>query len=183
MNQNERIENELLVIRAQEGSVEAFSELVERWQERLWRLAWRLTDDEQAAWDVLQEAWMVISRRIGRLEDSAAFPAWAYRIISNKSRDWIRCRQRMRRADEMYGQRWRDAEHGEGPTDGLYADLREALADLSGHDRAILSLRYEDNFSTSEIAEILEIPPGTVKSRLHHARQRLQRLFEGEQNE
>ena len=49
MNQNERIENELLVIRAQEGSVEALSELVERWQDRLWRLAWRLTDDEQAA--------------------------------------------------------------------------------------------------------------------------------------
>ena len=60
--------------------VEAITELVERWQDRLWRLALSLTDDEQAAWDVLQEARMVISRRIGRLGDPAAFPAWAYRI-------------------------------------------------------------------------------------------------------
>jgi RNA polymerase sigma-70 factor (ECF subfamily) len=183
MNQNERIENELLVIRAQEGSVEAFAKLVERWQERLWRLAWRLTDDEQAAWDVLQEAWIVISRQIRGLGDSSAFPAWAYRIISNKSRDWIRRRQRMRRADEAYGQRWLEAENGEGTAERQYADLREALADLSGRDRAILSLRYEDNFSTVEIAEILEIPPGTVKSRLHHARLRLQQIVEGKRNE
>ena len=183
MNQYERIKDELLVIWAQEGAVEALSELVERWQERLWRLAWRLTDDEQAAWDVLQEAWIVISRRIGRLGDPSAFPAWAYRITSNKSRDWIRRRQRMRRADEVYGQRWREAENGGNPTDRQYADLREALADLPGRDRAILSFRYEDNFSTSEIAEILGIPPGTVKSRLHHARQRLRRFLEENHDE
>jgi len=53
MNQNERINDELLVIRAQEGAAAALAELVQRWQDRLWRLAWRLTDDEQAAWDVL----------------------------------------------------------------------------------------------------------------------------------
>jgi len=117
MNQNERIKDELLVIWAQEGAVEALSELVARWQDRLWRLAWRLTDDEQAAWDVLQEVWIVISRRIGRLGDPSAFPAWAYRITGNKSRDWIRRRQRMRRADEAYGQRWREAENGGNPTD------------------------------------------------------------------
>ena len=183
MNQKERIEDELLVIRAQEGAVEALSELVERWQDRLWRLAWRLTDDEQAAWDVLQEAWIVISRRIGRLGDPSAFPAWAYRITSNKSRDWIRRRQRMRRADEAYGQRWREVENGGNPTDWEYADLREALADLAGRDRAILSFRYEDNLSTAEIAEILGIPPGTVKSRLHHARQRLRRFLEENHHE
>ena len=183
MNQNERIKDELLVIRAQEGTVEALSELIERWQDRLWRLAWRLTDDEQAAWDVLQDAWIVISRRIGRLGDPAAFPAWAYRITSNKSRDWIRRRQRMRRADAAYGQRWREAENGGNPTNRQYSDLREALADLPGRDRAILSLRYEDNFNTSEIAEILRIPPGTVKSRLHYARQRLRRFLEEDHDE
>ncbi len=183
MNQNERLKDELLVIQAQEGAVEALSELVDRWQDRLWRLAWRLTDDEQAAWDVLQDTWIAISRQIGRLGDPSAFPAWAYRITSNKSRDWIRKRQRMRRADEAYGQRWREAEDGGRPTDRHYASLRDALGDLPGRDRAILSLRYEDNFSTSEIAEILRIPPGTVKSRLHHARRRLRRFLEEDQDE
>lgn len=183
MNQNERINDELLVIRAQEGAAEALSDLVSRWQDRLWRLAWRLTDDEQAAWDVLQEAWIVISRRIGRLGDPSAFPAWAYRITSNKSRDWIRRRQRMRRADEAYGERWREADGGQCHQGRQYADLREALADLAGRDRAILSLRYEDGFSTAEIGEILGIPTGTVKSRLHYARQRLRRFFEEDGDE
>ena len=183
MNQDGRINDELLVIRVQEGAAEALSELVERWQDRLWRLAWRLTDDEQAAWDVLQDAWIVISRRIGRLADPAAFPAWAYRITSNKSRDWIRRRQRMRRADEAYGERWRQAENGGNPTQRRHADLREALADLPGRDRASLSLRYEDDFSTVEIAAILGIPPGTVKSRLHHARRRLRRFLEEDDDE
>jgi len=183
MNQNERITDELLVLWAQEGAVAALSGLVERWQERLWRHAWRLTGDEQAAWDVLQEAWIVISRGIGRLGDPSAFPAWAYRITSNKARDWIRRRQCMRRADMVYGQRWRAAENGGNPTDGPGADLREALANLPGCDRAILSLRYEDDFSIAEIAAILEIPPGTVKSRLHHARQRLRRFLEENHDE
>ena len=183
MNQNERINDELLVIQVQEGAAEALSELVERWQDRLWRLAWRLTDDEQAAWDVLQDTWIVISRKIGRLTDAAAFPAWAYRITSNKSRDWIRRRQRMRRADEAYGERWREVAGGENPAQPRHADLREALADLPGGDRAILSLRYEDDFSTAEIATILRIPPGTVKSRLHRARQRLRRFLEEDDDE
>ena len=182
MNQNERINDELLVLRAQEGAVEALGELIERWQDRLWRLAWRLTDDEQAAWDVLQEAWIVVSRRIGRLADPAAFPAWAYRITSNKSRDWIRRRRRMRSADEAYGERWLESENGQD-TGRPCADLREALAELPGHDRAILSFRYEDGFNTAEIAEILGIPPGTVKSRLHHARLRLRRFLEEDSDE
>jgi len=181
MNQNERINDELLVIQAQEGSLEALERLIERWQDRLWRLAWRLTDDEQAAWDVIQEAWIVVSRRIAWLQDPAAFPAWAYQITSNKSRDWIRRRQRVRRADEAYAERWQEAERAR--TDRQYMDLREALADLPGPDRAILSLRYEDGFRTAEIAEILKIPPGTVKSRLHYARQGLRRFLEEEDDE
>jgi len=125
----------------------------------------------------------VISRRIGRLEDPAAFPAWAYRITSNKSRDWIRRRQRMRRADEAYGRRWHEAENGGTHSEQQFTNLREALADLSGRDRAILSLRYEDDFSTAEIAQILGIPSGTVKSRLYHARQRLRQFLEEDNDE
>ena len=183
MNQNERINNELLVIRAQEGAVEALTELVQRWQTPLWRLAWRLTDDEQAAWDVLQEAWIAIGRRIGRLADPSAFAAWAYRITSNKSRDWIRGRRRMRRADEAYGQRWCEPQDDADASQRQVTNLRDALASLSGADRAILSLRYEDRFSTAEIAEILGVPQGTVKSRLHHARQRLRRFIEEDHDE
>jgi RNA polymerase sigma-70 factor, ECF subfamily len=90
MSPHDRLNDELLVLRCQEGDAEAFEALVGRWQRRLWRYAWRLTGDESAAWDALQEAWIGISRGIGRLADAAAFPAWAYRIVSNKCRDSIR---------------------------------------------------------------------------------------------
>ena len=61
-----------------------------------------LTGDEAAAWDVIQEAWIGISRGINRLADAAAFPAWAYQIVSNKCRDSVRRERRRREATETY---------------------------------------------------------------------------------
>ena len=178
MSPQDRINDELLVLRCQEGSVAAFDELVGRWQERLWRHAWRLTGDQDAAWDVLQEAWMGISRGIGRLEDAAAFPAWAYQIVSNKSRDWIRREHRRRRAAEAYSDQMQQAGQVTSNVRQQSLSLKEALAQLPGRDRAILFLRYEEGFGTDEIAAILHIPAGTVKSRLHYARQRLRKYLE-----
>ena len=183
MNPNERVNDELLVLYAQEGSPEAFEQLVDRWQERLWRLALRLTDDEQAAWDVSQETWSVISRKIRSLEDAVAFPAWAYQITSNKSRDWVRKQQRRRRADKTYAQHQQQSDTQQETVRQGYASLKEALAQLSGQDRSILSLRYEEGFNTAEIAEILAIPLGTVKSRLFYARERLRDFMKEEDNE
>ncbi|TWT82846.1 ECF RNA polymerase sigma factor SigW [Planctomycetes bacterium CA13] len=181
MNQQQRLHNEILVIQAQQGATESLEQLIQCWQDRLWRLAWRLTDNEQAAWDVTQESWFIISRRIDRLEDPSAFSAWAYRITSNKSRDWIRRQQRVRRADDTYAESREETQCHQ--VNQQAEKLSDALASLSGHDRAVLSLRYEDDFSISEIAEILRIPSGTVKSRLHHARGRLRHLIEDTKDE
>ncbi len=178
MNRRELIKNELLVLRCQQGEAAAFEQLVERWQQPLWRHAWRLTSDENAAWDVLQEVWIGIARGLDRLEDPAAFAAWAYRIVGYKCRDWIRRETRRRRADETYGeqvqQRQREAADAQRP----HESLREALQRLPGRDRAILSLRYQEGFDTAEIAEILDIAVGTVKSRLFYARKRLRKFLE-----
>jgi RNA polymerase sigma factor (sigma-70 family) len=177
MSSEQRLIDELLVLRCQEGDSAAFEELVGRWQERLWRHAWRLTEDDDAAWDVLQEAWIGISRGIRGLADPAAFPGWAYRIVSHKCRDWLRRRRRRRRLEELYGT---EAEtlHDRRREEREYATLHEALEQISRPDRAILSLRYEDEFDTAEIAAILEIPEGTVKSRLFYARKRLKKFLE-----
>jgi RNA polymerase sigma-70 factor, ECF subfamily len=175
MNQQDRLNDELLVLRCQEGDAEAFERLVERWQERLWRHAWRLTGEENAAWDALQEAWIGISRGLRRLAEPAAFPGWAYQIVSHKCRDWLRRQRRQRQIDEIY--RAEAQESCEAPGE-QYGSLREALAQLSGPDRALVSLRYEDGFSTAEIAAILGVPQGTVKSRLFYARKRLKQFLE-----
>jgi RNA polymerase sigma-70 factor (ECF subfamily) len=178
MSRRTRIEDELLVLRSQEGDVAAFDELVDRWQERLWRHAWRLLGNEDAAWDALQEAWIGISRGIRRLEDPAAFPAWAYRITSNKCRDRIRRERRRREAVAAYAEHVRQADADASHVDDRCADLKEALTRLPGRDRAILSLRYEEGFDTAAIAAILRVPEGTVKSRLHYARKRLRNFLE-----
>ena len=183
MNRRERATDELLVLRCQEGDAGAFDELIGRWQERLWRHAWRLTGSRDDAWDALQEAWITVCRDIRGLKDAAAFPTWAYRITSNRCHDWIRKQGRQRRADEAYAEQ---ADCVENETRGGHqwsADLDEALMRLPGRDRAILSLRYEEDFGVAEIAKILQIPPGTVKSRLHYARERLRHYLEEPSNE
>jgi RNA polymerase sigma factor (sigma-70 family) len=178
MSLRERIDDELLVLRCQEGSVAAFERLVARWQERLWRHGWRLTGSEEAAWDVLQETWVAVVRGLRRLEDPAAFRSWVYQIVNHKARDWVRREQRQRRATEAYSERVENPAEGGSAADRRCENLREALGLLPGADRAILALRYDEQFDTAEIAEIMGIPAGTVKSRLYHARQRLRRLLE-----
>jgi len=182
MDQQNRLNDELLVRRCQEGDSDAFGALVRRWQPRLWRHAWQLTCNESAAWDALQETWIGISRDIARLADASAFPAWAYQIVSNRCRDIFRRDQRRRAATEMYCQWMQDQEHQATTVQQRYNSLKEALEQLPGPDRAILSLRYEEQFHTAEIAAILGVPEGTVKSRLYHARNRLRKYLE-EQNE
>ncbi len=178
MSQYDRLNDELLVLRCQEGDTEAFELLVGRWQRRLWRHAWRLTGHENDAWDATQEAWIGISRAIGRLADAAAFPAWAYRIVSNKCRDAIRRERRRREATQTYSESI-EREGQEAATAQHQCDtLKEALEQLPGPDRAVLSLRYEEQFDTAEIAGILGVPEGTVKSRLFYSRQRLRKFLE-----
>lgn len=173
-----RLNDEVLVLRCQQRDAEAFESLVGRWQRRLWRHAWRLTGDEGAAWDATQEAWIGISRGIGRLADPTAFPAWAYRIVSNKCRDLIRRERRRRKTAETYFEWMQRGEQESDAARRQHTTLKEALDQLSGPDRAVLSLRYEEEFDTAEIARILDIPEGTVKSRLYYARQRLRKYLE-----
>ncbi len=86
----EQIVDEILVMDCQSGRVKALEILVSRWQKRLWRYAFRLIGDSEAAWDITQESWLGIIRGISRLNDPARFRPWAYKIVTNKTHDWIR---------------------------------------------------------------------------------------------
>lgn len=177
----EDIYDELLVLRCQSGEADALVELVRRWQPRLLGHAYRLTGDTHAAPDAAQEAWLAIVAGLGRLDDPARFPAWAYRIVTFKCADWTRRRQRERavRNGQAHLQPAPDdrADTAERPADTIEL-LRQAMRQLSGEHHAALSLHYLDGLSVAEIAVALDIPQGTVKSRLHHARQRLKTTME-----
>ncbi len=174
----EQIYDELLVLRCQDGESAAFEELVRRWQERLWRYSRRLVDDSEAAWDVVQEAWMAIVRGIGRLDDPARFQPWAYRVVTHKCADWTRRTARRRRlTEEVSHQPLEPAAPAEAEEDEI-ARLRRAIAGLPAERRALLTLHYLEGIGIAEIAVVLGIPQGTVKSRLFHARNALKTSLE-----
>ncbi|HUW59745.1 MAG TPA: RNA polymerase sigma factor [Candidatus Bathyarchaeia archaeon] len=176
MDQRNQVYDGWLVLRCQEGDVAALDELIRRWQERLWRHAWRLTGDREAAWDVLQETMMAISRGIGRLVEPAAFSSWAYRIATNQSRDHLRRKRRQQVSLESYfAEQLNEQRAAPSPIQAI--DLHTALEQLPAPQQTLVSLRYQEGFSVSEIAGILAIHEGTVKSRLYVARQQLRALL------
>ena len=183
----ESIHDELLVLRCQSGETEALEELIGSWQPRLWRHARRLTGRRDAAWDVLQETLLVIVRSLHRLDDPALFRTWAYRIATNKSADWTRKQQRDRKLAEdianngdprsLRVEKPRDFESTHEPNDDVKR-LHDAMGELPGDRQTILVMHYLDGMGIAEIAVALDIPAGTVKSRMHHARQQLKELLE-----
>lgn len=177
----EDIQDELLVLQCQEGDREALRALIARWQPRFGRLAWRLTREREAARDIVQDAWLAIVRGLRRLDDPARFRAWAYRIVTHKCADWTRRRVTRRTIEREM----RDAAASAAGRSSRDKDsendvpmLRDALAALPDDQRAILSLHYLDGMSVREIGCVLDVPQGTVKSRLYYARNSLKQALE-----
>lgn len=177
----ENIEDELLVLLCQEGDGEALKALITRWQPRFVRFAWRLTAEREASRDVVQDAWLVIVRGIARLDDPARFRAWAYRIVKNKCADWIRRRVVQQRTEgdlQNTGMLGSGVIENRADSADEAVRTRDALAKLPGEQRAMLALHYLDGMGIAEIARVLEVPRGTVKSKLYHARKRLKQTLE-----
>ena len=178
----EDVLTELLVLRSQDGDEASWRRLVSLWQPRLYVHARRLTGAPEAARDVTQEAWLAMVSTLRRLEDPARFRAWAYRIVSNKAADWLRRQVRQRRAldaarDDVARRTADDLLEGTSASqqaaDEVRESLRQSLRNLSPDQRGLVSMFYNDGMSLKEIADVLNIPEGTVKSRLHTIRQTL----------
>lgn len=167
-NSAEQIVDQILVMDAQDGCREAFETLVSRWQKRLWWHAYHLSGHTEAAWDISQESWLSIVRGLGRLRDPARFGSWAYRIVSNKAYDWL-CRNGRETSPEMdpVDMSSLAVEQRSHETD---SDVHDILRRLPARSQVVLNLYYLEGFGLAEIVQILGVPEGTVKSRLHTAR-------------
>ena len=174
-----RILDELLVAAARAGDRRAFGALAGRWNGKLVAHAWRLTGDPEMARDAAQEAWVEIVRGLSRLADERAFPAWAYRIVSRRCARQIAAAVGRRRLAE----RATAEPETEAPEAGATVEagcLRAAIAGLPASQRSAIALFYLEEMSVAEVAVALDVPLGTVKTRLLHARRKLREALEGD---
>lgn len=180
-----RILDEYLAAASRAGDRRAFERLAARFQPRLLRHAYRLTGEMEVARDAVQDAWADIVRGLPRLKDAALFPAWAFRIVTRRAADRIRRVQRSRRTkNALAAEPVCAGETGEGieaKTDASLCSgpLARALATLSNEQRAAIVLFHLEEMSVAEIAVALNVPAGTVKTRLMHARRKLREALEG----
>ena len=167
------------------GDAEAFSLLVERYQGRIYSLALRMCGNEDDASDLTQEAFLRAWRSLGAFAGDAAFSTWLFRLTHNLCIDFLRGRKR-RAAVSMT---WADGDDDEekqfdvpdptpDPEQALLAAedrrlLAQALDALPADQREIITLRAINGLSYQEIAELLRLQEGTVKSRLSRARAQL----------
>jgi RNA polymerase sigma factor (sigma-70 family) len=165
-----------LVASARVGDRRALEMLAERWDPKLRAHAWRLLGDADQANEAVQDSWVEIVRGLKRLREDAAFPAWAYRIVSRRCTRLIHKAQRGRRLAKALTM---EPSPGQAePTDS--EGLRAAVRGLPPEQRAAVALFYFEDLSIADIAIALDVPPGTVKTRLMHARRKLHIALEGD---
>ncbi len=174
----DRALDEYLVSVSQAESIEALDGLARRWTPRLLRYAARVLGGDggaaDAARDVVQDTWVGAIRGLRRLRDPAQFPAWIYGIATRKCTDAIRSNTRRRRLDARAAADEAGRQMASLPSE-RQMDLAAAVRRLPATHRAAVHLFYGEDLSMEEIGSVLGIPAGTVKSRLHHAREALKR--------
>lgn len=190
-----RAEDKKLVDAAKAGDAQAFRKLVEQNQGRLFAVAFGMLRDRDDAADAVQDAFIKAHRKLPDFEGNAAFSTWLYRICVNLCIDKKRSQARRRSVDID------DVRHTDLTEDNVYAgaeitpklhggnplknvadselgtEIQRAMADLSDDHQAVILLREIEGMSYEDIAQTLDIPRGTVMSRLFHARKNMQKLL------
>ncbi|MGB7217877.1 MAG: sigma-70 family RNA polymerase sigma factor [Vicinamibacterales bacterium] len=166
--------DEWLVVRCQLGERAGFDALIERWYEPLWKYARRVTGDEDAAHDAVQDIWVRVLRALGRLRDGTRLRPWLFSIARHVLMDRLRDQYAAPQMTDLDGAEASPVEEPSGHEDDLVA-MEDELARLPLHDREVLTLFYLRELSLTQVAALLEVPVGTVKSRLFRARRALRR--------
>jgi len=165
-----------LVRAAQRGTEEALEELFRRHWRRAHRAAFLVVGDRAAAEDIAQESFLAAIRALDRFDRRRPFGPWLHRITVNRAIDYARART-LRSEGALF-----DGVEGEAaPPDGLSDALVAALMGLSPEHRAVVVMRHVLECTPGEIADALDIPRGTVNSRLRRALDRLRPIVEQEE--
>jgi RNA polymerase sigma factor (sigma-70 family) len=168
---------ELLALRCRRGEKAALEELVRTWEIRLFYFIRRLVDNEADAWDVLQQTWVRALSGIGALREPHSLGPWLYRVARHAAFNHGQVRATYRQLlrdypaappadDDPAREEFENAEQ-----------VHHGLLQLSLPHREVLTLFFLEDFPVEAIAHILDVPVGTVKSRLHHAKKALRAVL------
>lgn len=183
------IDDQELVHRVQQGDRSAFDRLVRKYQAKLLQLIGRYIKDPHESWDVAQEAFIKAYLALPRFRGDSAFYTWLYRIAINTAKNHLAMRLRRPSEDELdleeaeqfeSAVRLKDQETPEGLvlTEELALTIQQALDKLPGELRTAIQLREFDGLSYDEIAQVMQCPVGTVRSRIFRAREFLDKQIE-----
>jgi RNA polymerase sigma-70 factor (ECF subfamily) len=176
-----------LVRLAREGDRQAFQELVERYQRKIYAMLYGMLHDPDAAWETSQDTFLKALRSLDQFKEQSSFYTWLYRIAVNLAIDY----QRREGRKPLLGVPDETVEAQAGLQDDMRRDdpfrrvgnrqigerVRAAIDQLTPEHRAVILLREVEGLSYEEISRVMEIAKGTVMSRLHYARKRLQELL------
>lgn len=171
-----------LVEDAKKGDREAFGELVQRYEQRLQRVIGRFVFDADLTDDLAQETFIRVYEKLGQFDPARRFSPWLFRIGVNLTLDYLRKKKRRVWAvlfTDRSLDRWIETpDAAPRPTQDLQQEVRATIQQIPEKYRTVLVLRDMENFSTSEIAAILDRKEATIRWRLAEARNRFQELWE-----
>lgn len=170
-------EDRELAIRAAAGDGDAFGMLVTQNQQRIYNLAYRMMGNADDARDACQDAFVIAYRRLDSFRGESAFSTWLYRVAVNACYDALRSRARAPQPSELHEQEALGPDPSERAT--AVIDVQRALTQVPEEFRSVLVLHDMQDLAYEDISVALDIPIGTVKSRLHRGRAAMGRLLAG----
>ncbi len=178
------MDEDLLLAALKGGDPAAVRELIAAYGDRLLRSAFSLCGNEIEAQDLVQDTFVQALRSADRFQRRSSLYTWLYAILLNLTRHYLRDRRRIIYDDALAGSDVLATEENPAPSDYGAAStaLSEAMKQLSSAHREVIVLRYHEDLKIEEIARLLHISKGTVKSRLHYALAHLQTLLPEELN-
>ena len=168
-----------LILELQQGSLDALGTLYDRHRQLVYRTALAISGDSEAAADLLQDVFLRLHRFADRVDVERPLEPWLYRVTTNLSYTWVKQRQRWFQPLEDIAE-WlsggkRNSLQQIAEMDDELRQVSQAISSLILPQRMVVVLYYLNDLSIQEISEILEVPVGTVKSRLHYGRQALKK--------
>jgi RNA polymerase sigma-70 factor, ECF subfamily len=166
---NGQLDDSILVRAAQHGDIDAFEELVRRYQASIYRVALRMLGSRADAQDAAQETFVRAWRALPRFRQDSTISTWLYRIVTRRALDRIATRRTTGTLDEVEVEAGPDPAQAAEDRERLRA-VRHAIANLPPEQRAALVLREFEGLSYQEVADVLGVSLPAIKGRIHRAR-------------